>query len=171
MVLLGDVLDDGVDVLRLDGAVVGVKTEQMTDVVEIPGNPGFFIAQEVMQGGLEALLALVANGHLVVLVEHDAQNPVGPGAGAVVGLGLLDLEGRVVFAQHVPDQVLDFHELEIVLGGDDEVVGIAGIDVILLAKIAQGIEELVVDWDHHEVGDERGDLGALRQAAAQKSKA
>lgn len=139
-----------------------------------------FIAEVGINGGFEDFIFAVADCDLVILIEHDAKNPVATGAGVELGFGFIESERSVHLGEKLDDEALDSMEIEDNFAGDDDIIGVAGVAEavgdggsvrVMLArfKMIDGLGEGVVKRDHHDVGDERGDGGALRQCAVKEA--
>lgn len=139
-----------------------------------------FIAEVGINGGFEDFIFAVADCDLVILIEHDAKNPVATGAGVELGFGFIESERSVHLGEKLDDEALDSMEIEDNFAGDDDIIGVAGVAEavgdggsvrVMLArfKMIDGLGEGVVKGDHHDVGDERGDGGALRQCAVKEA--
>lgn len=139
-----------------------------------------FVAEVGINGGFEDFIFAVADCDLVILIEHDAKNPVAAGAGVELGFGFIESERSVHLREKLDDEALDSMEIEDNLAGDDDIIGVAGVAEavgdggsvrVTLArfKMIDGLGEGVVKGDHHDVGDERGDGGALRQCAVKEA--
>lgn len=138
------------------------------------------IAEVGINGGFEDFIFAVADCDLVILIEHDAKNPVAAGAGVELGFGFIESERSVHLGEKLDDEALDSMEIEDNFAGDDDIIGVAGIAEavgdggsvrVMLAgfKMVDGLGEGVVKGDHHDVGDERGDGGALRQCSVKEA--
>lgn len=139
-----------------------------------------FIAEVGINGGFEDFIFSVADRNLVILIEHDAKNPVAAGAGVELGFGFIESERSVHLGEKLNDEALDSMEIEDNFAGDDDIIGVAGVAEavgdggsvrVMLAgfKMIDGLSEGVVKGDHHDVGDERGDGGTLRQCAVKEA--
>lgn len=117
---------------------------------------------------------------MVILIEHDAKNPVAAGAGVELGFGFIEGEGGVHLGEKLDDEALDGVIIEDNFAGNLDIVRVTGIAEavgdggsvrVMLAgfKMIDGLGEGVVKGDHHDVGDERGDGGALRQCAVKEA--
>lgn len=138
------------------------------------------IAEVGINGGFEDFIFAVADCDLVILIEHDAKNPVAAGAGVELGFGFIESERSVHLGEKLDDEALDSMVIEDNFAGDDDIIGVAGVAeavgdggsvrVVLAGfKMVDGLGEGVVKGDHHDVGDERGDGGALRQCAVKEA--
>lgn len=139
-----------------------------------------FIAEVGINGGFEDLIFAIADCDLVILIEHDAENPVAAGAGVELGFGFIEGEGGIHLGEELDDEALDGVIIEDDFAGDDDIIGITGIAEavgdggairVMLAgfKMIDGLGEGVVKGDHHDVGDERGNGGTLRQNAVEEA--
>ncbi len=139
-----------------------------------------FIAEVGINGGFEDFVFAVADCDLVILIEHDAKNPVAAGAGVELGFGFIESERSVHLGEKLDDEALDSMKIEDDFAGDDDIIGVAGVAEavgdggsvrVMLAgfKMIDGLGEGVVKGDHHDVGDERGDGGALRQCSVKET--
>ena len=139
-----------------------------------------FIAKVGINGGFEDFIFAVSDRNLVILIEHDAKNPVAACAGVELGFGFIESERSVHLGKKLDDEALDSMEIEDNFAGDDDIIGVAGVAEavgdggsvrVMLAgfKMIDGLGEGVVKGDHHDVGDERGDGGALRQCAVKEA--
>lgn len=139
-----------------------------------------FIAEVGINGGFEDFIFAVADCDLVILIEHDTKNPVAAGAGVELGFGFIEGERSVHLGKKLDDEALDSMEIEDNFAGDDDIIGVAGVAEavgdggsvrVMLAgfKMIDGLGEGVVKGDHHDVGDERGDGGALRQYSVKEA--
>ena len=122
----------------------------------------------------------VADCDLVILIEHDAKDPVAAGAGVELGFGFIESERSVHLGEKLDDEALDGVIIEDNFAGNLDIIGVAGVAEavsdgssvrVMLAgfKMIDGLGEGVVKWDHHDVGDERGDGGALRQCSVKEA--
>ena len=139
-----------------------------------------FIAEVGINGGFEDFIFAVADCDLVILIEHDTKNPVAAGAGVELGFLFIEGEGGVHLGEKLDDEALDSMVIEDNLAGDDDIIGVAGVAEavsdggsvrVMLAgfKMIDSLGESVVKGDHHNVGDERGDGGALRQCSVKEA--
>lgn len=139
-----------------------------------------FIAEVGINGGFEDFIFAVADCDLVILIEHDAKNPVAAGAGVELGFGFIESERSVHLGEKLNDEALDGMEIEDNFAGDDDIIGVAGVAEavgdggsvrVMLAgfKMVDGLGEGVVKGDHHDVGDERRDGGTLRQCSVKEA--
>ena len=139
-----------------------------------------FIAEVGINGGFEDFIFAVADCDLVILIEHDAKNPVAAGAGVKLGFTFIESERSVHLGEKLDDEALDSMEIEDNFAGDDDIIGVAGVAEavgdggsvrVMLAgfKMIDGLGEGVVKGDHHDVGDERGNGGTLRQYSVKKA--
>lgn len=139
-----------------------------------------FIAEVGINGGFEDFIFAITNCNLVILIEHDAKNPVAAGAGVELGFGFVEGERSVRLGEKLDNKALDSMEIEDNFAGDDDIIGVAGVAEavgdggsvrVMLAgfKMVDSLGEGVVKGDHHDVGDERGDGGALRQCAVKEA--
>lgn len=139
-----------------------------------------FIAEVGINGGFEDFIFAVANRNLVILIEHDTKNPVAAGAGVELGFGFIEGERSVHLGEKLDDEAFDSMEIEDDFAGDDDIIGVTGITEavgdggsvrVMLArfKMVDGLGEGVVKGNHHDVGDERGDGGALRQCSVKEA--
>lgn len=139
-----------------------------------------FIAEVGINGGFEDFVFAVADCDLVILIEHDAKNPVAAGAGVELGFGFVEGERSVHLGEKLDDEALDSMEIEDDFAGDDDIIGVAGVAEavgdggsvrVMLAgfKMIDGLGEGVVKGNHHDVGDERGDGGTLRQCSVKEA--
>ena len=139
-----------------------------------------FIAEVGINGCFEDFIFAVADCDLVILIEHDAKNPVAAGAGVELGFGFIEGERSVHLGKKLDNEALDSMEIEDDFAGDDDIIGVAGVAEavgdggsvrVMLAgfKMIDGLGEGVVKGDHHDVGDERGDGGTLRQCAVKEA--
>lgn len=126
-----------------------------------------FIAEVGINGGFEDFIFSVADRNLVILIEHDAKNPVAAGAGVELGFGFIESERSVHLGEKLNDEALDSMEIEDNFAGDDDIIGVAGVAEavgdggsvrVMLAgfKMIDSLGEGVVKGDHHDVGDKRG---------------
>lgn len=138
------------------------------------------IAEVGINGGFEDFIFAVADRNLVILIEHDAKNPVAAGAGVELGFGFIESERSVHLGEKLDDEALYSMEIEDNFAGDDDIISVAGIAEavgdggsvrVMLAgfKMVDGLGEGVVKGDHHNVGDERGDGGALWQCSVKET--
>lgn len=138
------------------------------------------IAEVGINGGFEDFIFAVADCNLVILIEHDTKNPVAAGAGVELGFGFIESERSVHLGEKLDDEALDSMEIEDDFAGDDDIIGVAGVAEavgdggsvrVMLAgfKMIDGLGEGVVKGNHHDVGDERGDRGALRQCSVKEA--
>lgn len=139
-----------------------------------------FIAEVGINGGFEDFIFAVADCDLVILIEHDAKNPVAAGAGVELGFGFIEGERSVHLGEKLDDEALDGVIIEDNFAGNLDIIGVAGVAEavgdggsvrVMLAgfKMIDGLGEGVVKRDHHDVGDERGDGGALRQCSVKEA--
>lgn len=139
-----------------------------------------FIAEVGINGGFEDFIFAVTDRDLVILIEHDAKNPVAAGAGVELGFGFIEGERSVHLGKKLDNEALDSMEIEDNFAGDDNIIGVTGIAEavgdrgsvrVMLAgfKMVDGLGEGVVKWDHHNVGDERGNGGTLRQCSVKEA--
>lgn len=139
-----------------------------------------FIAEVGINGCFEDFIFAVTDCDLVILIEHDAKNPVAAGAGVELGFGFIESERSVHLGEKLDDEALDSMEIKDNFAGDDDIIGVAGVAEavgdggsvrVMLAgfKMVDGLGEGVVKGDHHDVGDERGDGGTLRQCSVEKA--
>ena len=139
-----------------------------------------FIAEVSINGGFEDFIFAVADCDLVILIEHDAKNPVAAGAGVELGFLFIEGEGGVHLGEKLDDEALDGVIIEDNFAGNLDIIGVAGVAEavgdggpvrVTLArfKMIDGLGEGVVKGDHHDVGDERGDGGALRQCSVKEA--
>ena len=139
-----------------------------------------FIAEVGINGGFEDFIFAVADCDLVILIEHDAKDPVAAGAGVELGFGFIESERSVHLGEKLDDEALDRMVIEDDFAGDDDIIGVAGVTeavsdggsvrvVLARFKMVDGLGEGVVKGDHHNVGDERGDGGALRQCSVKEA--
>lgn len=139
-----------------------------------------FIAEVGINGGFEDFIFSVADRNLVILIEHDAKNPVAAGAGVELGFGFIESERSVHLGEKLNDEALDSMEIEDNFAGDDDIIGVAGVAEavgdggsvrVMLAgfKMIDSLGEGVVKGDHHDVGDKRGDGGTLRQCSVKEA--
>ena len=176
VILLDDVLGGiGLDILEpgnvaLEGLEVFIR----------PLFALLFIAEVGINGSFEDFIFAVADCDLVILIEHDAENPVAAGAGVELGFGFIEGEGSVHLGEKLDDEALDSMEIEDDFAGDDDIIGVTGIAetvgdggairVMLTGfKMIDSLGKGVVEGDHHDVGDERGDGGALRQRSVKEA--
>lgn len=139
-----------------------------------------FIAEVGINGGFEDFVFAVADCDLVILIEHDAKNPVAAGAGVKLGFLFIEGEGGVHLGEKLDDEALDGVIIEDNFAGNLDIVRVTGITEavgdrgsvrVMLAgfKMIDGLGEGVVKGNHHDVGDERGDGGTLRQCAVKEA--
>ena len=139
-----------------------------------------FIAEVGINGGFEDFIFAVADCDLVILIEHDAKNPVAAGAGVELGFGFVEGERSVHLGEKLDDEALDSMEIEDNFAGDDDIIGVAGVAEavgdggavrVMLAgfKMIDGLGKGVVKGDHHDVGDKRGDGGTQRQCSVKEA--
>lgn len=139
-----------------------------------------FIAEVGINGGFEDFIFAVADCDLVILIEHDAKNPVAAGAGVKLSFLFIEGEGGVHLGEKLDDEALDGVIIEDNFAGNLDIVRVTGIAEavgdggsvrVMLAgfKMIDGLGEGVVKGNHHDVGDERGDGGALRQCAVKEA--
>lgn len=139
-----------------------------------------FIAEVGINGGFEDFIFAVADCDLVILIEHDAKNPVAAGAGVKLGFLFIEGEGGVHLGEKLDDEALDGVIIEDNFAGNLDIIGVAGVAEavgdggsvrVMLAgfKMINGLGEGVVKGNHHDVGDERGDGGTLRQCAVKEA--
>ena len=139
-----------------------------------------FIAEVGINGCFEDFIFAVADCDLVILIEHDAKNPVAAGAGVELGFGFIEGERSVHLGKKLDNEALDSMEIEDDFAGDDNIIGVTGIAEavgdrgsvrVMLAgfKMIDGLGEGVVKGNHHDVGDERGDGGTLRQCSVKEA--
>lgn len=139
-----------------------------------------FIAEVGINGGFEDFVFAVADCDLVILIEHDAKNPVAAGAGVKLGFLFIEGEGGVHLGEKLDDEALDGVIIEDNFAGNLDIVRVTGIAEavgdrgsvrVMLAgfKMIDGLGEGVVKGDHHDVSDERGDGGALRQCSVKEA--
>lgn len=139
-----------------------------------------FIAEVGINGCFEDFIFAVADCDLVILIEHDAKNPVAAGAGVELGFGFIEGERSVHLGKKLDNEALDSMEIEDNFAGDDNIIGVTGIAEavgdrgsvrVMLAgfKMIDGLGEGVVKGNHHDVGDERGDGGTLRQCSVKEA--
>lgn len=139
-----------------------------------------FIAEVSINGGFEDFIFSVADRNLVILIEHDAKNPVAAGARVELGFGFIEGERSVHLGEKLDDEALDGVIIEDNFAGNLDIVRVTGIAEavgdggsvrVMLAgfKMVDGFGEGVVKGNHHDVGDERGDGGALRQCSVEKA--
>ena len=70
------------------------------------------IAEVGINGGFEDFIFSVADRNLVILIEHDAKNPVAAGAGVELGFGFIESERSVHLGKKLDDEALDSMEIE-----------------------------------------------------------
>ena len=139
-----------------------------------------FIAEVGINGGFEDFIFAVADCDLVILIEHDAKNPVAAGAGVELGFGFIESERSVHLGEKLDDEALYSMEIEDNFAGDDDIISVAGVTEavgdggsvrVMLAgfKMIDGLGEGVVKGNHHDIGDERGDGGTLRQCSVKET--
>ena len=173
-------LDDVFGGIGLDILEPGNVTLEGLKVFIRPLFALLFIAEVGINGGFEDFIFAVADCDLVVLIEHDAKNPVAAGAGVELCFGFIEGERSVHLGEKLDDEALNSMEIEDNFAGDDDIIGVAGVAEavgdggsvrVMLAgfKMIDGLGEGVVKGDHHDVGDERGDGGALRQCSVEKA--
>lgn len=124
----------------------------------------------------------ITNGNIAILIEHQTEHPVTTGAGAEVGLFGVQGKGSIEFMKHGDQFSLDLAVVEEDTAGDMNVIGIAGVtdavcdgraiwvDFAALELVEQA-GKLMVEGNHHDIGDERGERGALWQAVIEKRQA
>lgn len=138
------------------------------------------IAEVGINGGFEDFIFAITDRNLVILIEHDAKNPVAAGAGVELGFGFIESERSVHLREKLDDEALDSMEIEDDFAGDDDIIGVAGVAEavgdggsvrVMLAgfKMIDGLGEGMIKGDHHDVGDKRGDGGALRQCSVKEA--
>lgn len=173
-------MDDVLGGIGLDIIEPGNVALEGVEVFIRPLFAFLFIAEVGINGGFEDFIFAVADCDLVILIEHDAENPVAAGAGVELGFGFIEGEGSVHLGEKLDDEALDGVIIEDDFAGDDDIIGVTGVTEtvgdggairVMLAgfKMIDGLGEGVVEGDHHDVGDERGDGGALRQCAVKEA--
>lgn len=139
-----------------------------------------FVAEVGINGGFEDFIFAVADCDLVILIEHDAKNPVAAGAGVKLGFGFIESKRSVHLGEKLDDEALDGVIIEDNFAGNLDIVRVTGIAEavgdrgsirVMLAgfKMIDGLGEGMIKGDHHDVGDERGDGGALRQCSVKEA--
>lgn len=173
-------LDDVFGGIGLDILEPGNVTLEGLKVFIRPLFALLFIAEVGINGGFEDFIFAVADCDLVILIEHDAKNPVAAGAGVELGFGFIEGERSVHLGEKLDDEALDGVIIEDNFAGNLDIVRVTGIAEavgdggsvrVMLArfKMIDGLGEGVVKGDHHDVSDERGDGGALRQCAVKEA--
>ena len=139
-----------------------------------------FIAEVGINGGFEDFIFAIADCDLVILIEHDAENPVAAGAGVKLSFLFIKGEGGVHLGEKLDDQALHCVIIEDNFAGNLDIVRVTGVAEtvgdggairVMLAgfKMIDGLGEGMVKGDHHDVGDERGNGGTLRQCAVKEA--
>ena len=167
----------------------GLYTEVVTDIaaelLEILFVPFFAVAAVFEIGidlGFEELMVPIPDRDIAILIEHKAEHPVATGAGAEVGLFGVQGKRSIEFMEHGDQLPLDLAVVEEDPAGDVNVIGIAGIaDTVCdrrairvaftALKFIEQAGKLMVERNHHDIGDERGEWRALRQTVIEKSQA
>ncbi len=179
----------GVVLLDDTGNGGGLYTEVVADIaaelLQILIIPFFAVATVFEIGidlGFEELMVPIPDRDVAILIEHKAEHPVATGTGAEVGLFGIQGKGSIEFMKHGDQLPLDLAVVEEDTAGDMDIIGIAGIaDAVCdgravrvaftALKFIEQAGKLMVERDHHDIGDERGERGALRQAVIKKGQA
>ena len=162
--------------------VVADITAELLEILFIP----FFAVAAVFEigfdGSFKDFVVSITNGNIAILIEHQTKHPVTTGTGAEVGLFGIQGKGSIEFMKHGDQFSLDLAVVEEDTAGDMNVIGIAGVtdavcdgraiwvDFAALELVEQA-GKLMVEGNHHDIGDERGERGALWQAVIEKRQA
>lgn len=179
----------GVVLLDDTGNAGGFYTKVVADIaaelLEILFIPFFAVAPvfEIgFDGSFKDFVVSITNGNIAILIEHQTKHPVTTGAGAEVGLFGIQGKGSIEFMKHDDQFPLDLAVVEEDTAGDVNVIGIAGVaDAVCdgrairvafaALKFIEKAGKLMVEGNHHDIGDERGERGALGQAVIEKRQA
>lgn len=179
----------GVVLLDDTGNAGGFYTKVVADIaaelLEILFIPFFAVASvfEIgFDGSFKDFVVSITNGNIAILIEHQTKHPVTTGAGAEVCLFGIQGKGSIEFMKHGDQFPLDLAVVEEDPAGDVNVIGIAcvadavcdgrAIRVAFAAlKFIEKAGKLMVEGNHHDIGDERGERGALGQAVIEKRQA
>ena len=101
------VLNDLVNILFFNHPIVVDKATQNLDIVQLPDDSVLTVEDVVADHRTKTLLVLVADGDLIVLVEHKPEIPITAGSGTIPRLLILDLERRMEIIQRLIDEVDD----------------------------------------------------------------
>ena len=162
--------------------VVADIAAELLEILFIP----FFTVASVFEIGFDGrfkdFVISITNGNIAILIEHKAEHPVTTGAGAEVGLFGIQGKGSIEFMKHGGQFPLDLAVVEEDPAGDMNIIGIAGVaDAVCdrravrvafaALKFIEKAGKLMVEGNHHDIGDERGERGALGQAVIEKRQA
>lgn len=162
--------------------VVADIAAELLEILFIP----FFAVAAIFEigfdGSFKDFVVSITNGNIAILIEHQTKHPVTTGAGAKVGLFGIQGKGSIEFMKHGDQFPLDLAVVEENPAGDMNIIGIAGIAnavcdgravrvAFAALKFIEKAGELMIEGNHHDIGDERGEWRALRQAVIEKGQA
>lgn len=162
--------------------VVADIAAELLEILFIP----FFAVASVFEigfdGSFKDFVVSITNGNIAILIEHQTEHPVTTGAGAEVGLFGVQGKGSIEFMKHGDQFPLDLAVVEEDPAGDMNIIGIAGVaDAVCdrravrvafaALKFIEKAGKLMIEGNHHDIGDERGERGALGQAVIEKRQA
>lgn len=159
-------LNDVVDVVTFDHQVVGNETRENLHVMQFPTDAVLVIEDVGITHGLEAIDVTPANGDLVLAIEHEAEAPIVTGAGTVMRFLLVDGKRSMEKPEGRNDPSGNLFVVEVMLTGDEDIVGVTGIDHMELAK---SVCDLMVNGNHHQIRQHGTDGSSLREPAIQQA--
>ena len=169
MILLIVVPDDFFHVGFFYHGIVTHEAGKNLNVVQGPRSAVLPVQEVGTDHGAKALFVLVADGDFVILIEHHPQIPVAAGARTVPRFLLFDKKRGREHSQGVLDEGENGLRTKTIPAGDEQVIGVAGVDKRLPLEIPQGIEECVIHGDHHKVCEHGRDGRALGKPPMEKA--